>query len=155
MEALTACLQEITTAEGYKHDLETSVFRGRVIFGDSDPLPMLSLLDVPIPLEPTEAPKGSGDNKGGWELIIQGFVNDDKGNPTDPAHVLMADVKKRLAIERCEDRDFNLFGMGNHITGLEISQGIVRPPDEISSRAYFWLSITLIIVEDLTNPYED
>ena len=28
--------------------------------------------------------------------MVQGFVDNDSNNPTDPAHMLMADVKKRL-----------------------------------------------------------
>jgi hypothetical protein len=163
MDALTAILQEITIANGYKHDLGESVFRGRAIFGQNDPIPMVSILDVPIPLEPVVTPEGGSESKGGWEIVLQGFVKDDKVNPTDPGHFLMADVKQRLALEKKKEADFELFeldtpetiGMGQHVVKLEMSSGIVRPPDEVSAKAYFWLTLTLTIVEDIADPYED
>jgi len=34
-----------------------------------------------------------------WQLIVQGFVDDDHANPSDPAHVLAADCQKALAKE--------------------------------------------------------
>jgi hypothetical protein len=40
----TEALKEITVANGYAHDLATSAFRGRVIFGENDPVPMVSIL---------------------------------------------------------------------------------------------------------------
>ena len=117
------------------------VFRGRVVFGEDDPLPMFSILEAPIPLD--QVPSGA-DNTGStglWELLIQGFVDEDHKNPTDPAHYLMAACKERLAIEKARNRDFQILGLGKHVTGLDIGAGVVRPPDEISAKAYFWLKI--------------
>jgi hypothetical protein len=48
-----------------------------------------------------------------------------------------------------------IFGLGNFVIGMRIGSGVVRPPDEISAKAYFWLTITLDMVEDLADPYED
>ena len=144
----------------YTQDLKNSVFRGRVIFGENDPLPMVSILEVPLPIDQVVAPTGSPASSGAWELIIQGFSCDDHENPTDPAHHLMAQVKRRLVQERKKAQcimspEKGIFGMGNHVTDLQISPGVVRPPDELSAKAYFWLAITLKLVEDLDNPYED
>lgn len=155
LKNLTASLEQISIADGYKHDMDGSVFRGRVIFGEGDPLPMLSILEVPIPLDQTPSPSGSTDSKGLWELLIQGFVLDDPENPTDPAHVLMADVKKRLAVERRRYHDYQILDLGEHVTNIFIGAGTVRPPDEISSEAYFWLNISLEVVENHFDPYED
>lgn len=157
--ALTEALKEINTANGYATELNERVYRGRVIFGETDDIPMLSVLEVPIPLDQLPPPADSEFSSGGWELMIQGFVEDDEENPTDPAHVLMADVKKRLAKEKRKalemEPEKGIFGLGNFVIGLRIGSGVVRPPDEISAKAYFWLVISLDMVEDLSDPYED
>lgn len=159
LKAMTAALKEISVANGYATDLDEKVYRGRVIFGENDPEQLLSILEVPIPLDQTPPPTDSEFSSGGWELMVQGFVIDDAENPTDPAHVLMADVKKRLAKEKRKalemEPEKGIFGLGNFVTGLRIGSGVVRPPDEISAKAYFWLTITLDMVENLADPYED
>lgn len=164
LEAITDALKEITPDNGYKHDLSESVFRGRTWYGEDDPLPLVSILEDPLPINQDMAGQGArGDgteSKGGWTLLVQGFVEDDKVNPTDPAHHLMADVKKRLAIARKRTSSahahnrYNLFGMGGAVESLSIGAGVVRPPDyDVSSKAYFWLTITLTLVEDLEDPF--
>lgn len=129
-------------------------FRGRVIFGDDDPLPMFSILEAPIPLDQVPSAADNTGSTGIWELLIQGFVDEDHKNPTDPAHYLMAAAKERLAFEKARNRDFDILGLGKHVTGLDIGAGVVRPPDEISAKAYFWLNVSLTIAEDLLKPYE-
>lgn len=152
LKSVTSALQQITPENGYKFDLSKSVFRGRAAFGDDDPLPMVSILEVPIPPEQTKPPLDAKDASGDWDLIIQGFLPDDFENPTDPGHMLMADVKKRLALERVKLNDGEAFGI-EAITRLTIGPGTVRPPDDISAKAYFWLSFTIGVVEDQKDPY--
>lgn len=155
-KAISAALKEITPANGYVHDLSASVFRGRNIFGESDPLPMVSILEAPIQPDAPRLPDGGTTQNAEWELVVQGFVEDDKFNPTDPAHRLLADVKKRLALEAKKyvpGEGYNMFGMAGKLTKLWIGPGVVRPPDEISSKAYFWLTIRLGLVEDMEIPY--
>lgn len=158
--ALTTALQEIRPANGYVNDLQTKVFRGRLIYGENDPLPMVSILEPPVPIDPIA--NAGGTIAGDWDLLIQGFVKDDHKNPTDPAYVLLADVMKRLGIEqdrRDGGRSLNILGfgggkgLGNEITKMTIGHGIVRPADDISARAYFWLTLTLNTAEDLKNPF--
>jgi len=158
---LTAVLEEITVANGYAVDLEGKVFRGRAIYGESDPLPMVSILEVPIPIDQRPAPGDSTYGSGGWELMVQGFAADDRDNPTDPAHIMLADVKKRLATERkklswgpTQGSTAGILGLGRTITNFAIGPGVVRPPDEISAKAYFWLTIELELAEDLEDPYQ-
>lgn len=157
---LSAVLGEISIANGYLNDVPfENVFRGRAIFGDDDPLPMLSILEVPIPLDQREPPIDATLSSGSWELMVQGWVKDDKQNPTDPAHPLLADVKKRLAIERAKANEMDnpedgILGLGNHVTKLRIGPGVVRPPDQLSAKAYFWLTITLDLAEDLADPLD-
>ena len=52
-------LKEISTANGYHTELNEQVYRGRVIFGENDPLPLASILEVPIPLDQTPSPTDS------------------------------------------------------------------------------------------------
>lgn len=155
---LTDALKEITIANGYRVEIGQNVFRGRLFYGDESPVPMLSILEVPIPLDQIPTPPNATVSSGQWELILQGWTKDDKANPTDAAHVLMADVKRRLALEKKkalgEFNDDGIFGLGRGVTGMYIGAGVVRPPDEVSSKAYFWLTITLDLAEDLEEPYE-
>lgn len=157
LKAMQAALEEITPANGYASDLTGAVFRGRNVFGDTDPLPLVSILEAPDPINPLSSPKDSGDQKGNWALLIQGFVTDDIDHPTDPAYILMADVIKRLALEKKKATDYKSFGidLGKHINNIELGTRVVRPPDESSNKAYFNLSIILDVVESLTDPYED
>lgn len=176
MKALTTCLEAIVPAlnNTYQSDLRPyvddggqtihRVIRGREIFGESDPLPMISILEPPIPIDQLFARAADAtDSKGDWEILIQGFVKDDKANPTDPAHILMADVKQALAKEKGRKAPgkhiADIFGMGdnggkgNVITGMQIGPGVVRPPGELSAFAFFWLTLTLQIHEDIEQPF--
>lgn len=157
LKAMQAALEEITPANGYATDLTGAVFRGRTTFGDTDPLPLVSILEAPDPINPLASPKDSGDQKGNWALLVQGFAVDDMDHPTDPAYVLMADVIKRLAIEKRKLTDYKVFGsdLGKFIVNIEMGTRVVRPPDDSSNKAYFNLSIILDVVESLTDPYED
>lgn len=153
LKNLTDLLEGITPANGYEHDLAAAVFRGRLKYGPKDPIPMISILEAPIPQEPNVARGENVGSTGPWEILIQGFVDDDHNNPTDPAHILMAEVKKRLAENKREDRGHNMLGMGGRVTDMHIGQGSVRPPDEVNDRAFFWLTLTLRVAEELDKPY--
>lgn len=163
LKDLTALLQGITLANGYQHDLSTvdgvlRVYRGRTSFGRETEMPVVNILE---PLNPDREPATTDYGlvqKDRWVLLIQGWAQDDEENPTDPAHLLMADVKKRLAeIIKDATQPFQpttpLYMLGGKVTGLSIEPGTVRPPDENSERAFFFLRIVLDVVEDLGDPY--
>jgi hypothetical protein len=152
LKALTSAL-EVIVPTGHTDDLTGKVFRGRDLFGDDDPVPMLSILEATQEKGLLTPPRGSTVYQGPWELLIQGFVDEDRLHPSDPAERLLADVRMALIKERLRDTDFNILGMEGKVSGLEISQGVVRPPDDISGKAYFWLRLTLTIVENLADPY--
>ena len=166
LHALTDALKEITVTNGYESDLadfdpgdgydKPRVFRGRAWFGEDDPIPMVSILEADISDEISGAPMNVGAGRYEWPLMVQGFVNDDSTNPTDPAYVLAADVVRRLTVEakrrRTEDRtEFDILGIGsrgaNKVVGLRVGQPVVRPADDISAKAYFGLVVTLTTVE--------
>lgn len=159
LKGMTAALAEITPAAGYQHDLSPTpeypqgrVFRGRTVFGDSDPIPMVSILETPIPPDQVKMPNNSPLVTGLWELELQGWVEDDRQNPTDPAYRLCADVKMRLAKANVEGMDGGVFGI-KRCDRLEIGPGIVRPPDMTSDKANFWLTIRVFVTEDASDPY--
>ena len=158
-KALTTHLETyLTPAEGSSFDMTDRVFRGRVRFG-SEPIPMLSLIQAPeIDIETLGA--GQGIKRSEGKLYnIQGWVEDDVANPTDPAHALMAEVKK--ALSRIVDPDSEQYMLKNQnpsgrgmFSELDVSMGLVRPPEQgISDKAYFWLPVRIGFVEILSDPY--
>lgn len=166
LHAITDALKTITPANGYAHDLSdytdqgetmSRVFRGRDVFGFNDPRPMVSVLEHPRALDALLGPDGATDRVAPWELLIQGFVNDDPENPTDPAHLLVADVIKALALEAAKPH--NILGLGFRMPavaagGMKIGSPVCRPADdEISSVAFFFLTIALDLVEDVADPF--
>lgn len=156
LKNLTTLLAGITPANGYTHDLSGKVFRGRTIFSDNDPVPMVVILEAIEQQQAARAdqPSGSGLSNTPWELLLQGFAEDDQFHPTDPAHLLMAEVKKRIATHKAENgRTRNLLDMGGKVVDLKISPGVVRPADEVSNKCYFWLKLSVHLVEDLSDPY--
>lgn len=153
--ALTQVIQSVNPDNGYRHDLSQSVFRGRVIFGAKDAVPMVSILEAVKEQDGLEAPPDSPMFKGVWPLLIQGWAEDDRdGNPTDTVQRLMADVKKALALHRAEcGRTRNYLGMDGLVDAMIFSQGVVRPSDEVSDKSYFWLRLDLTLVENMLDPY--
>lgn len=164
LKALTAHLEsEISIAHGYKHDLAGAVFRGRMRFDDADPLPMIALLEG---MNPDRFPNRAGsedhietDQRDNWTIDVQGWAVDDKNNPTDAGYELMADVKKALGQIVMED---SVQGIGLHenymlgglILDLEYEPGTVRPPDQPSAKAFFWMRVILKFSENVNDPFD-
>ncbi len=167
LHALTDCLKTITPANGYQSDLSDfdpgdgvmtpRVYRGRMYFGDSDPLPMVSVLEGVSPAEePVEPPVNAVVSEYDWPLLVQGFVADDRANPTDPGYTLLADVRKRLVQEkkRRVGHSRNILGFDEYkVVDLHVGPGVVRPSDDVSAVAWFWLSLTLTIMDNADDPY--
>jgi hypothetical protein len=146
---------EVTPVNGYAFDLTGAVFRGRIAYGTDDPIPMVSILEGMMPdANPLTAGFGEEDQTDKWNLLIQGWVQDDDDNPTDPAHQLMASVKQALGKMRKLSNDLELKGTAFENVGyFVIGPGVVRPPDQLSSRAYFWQRITLTMIEQVDSPF--
>jgi hypothetical protein len=169
LRALTDALKTITPANGYQFDLSdfdpgdgvmtARVYRGRAWYGDDDPIPMVSILEGINPADDVaEAPVDTTTGEANWQILVQGFVNDDPEHPTDPAYGLLADIRRRIAAEkkRRVGDDLDPFGFGrgkNRITKVFIGSGVVRPADDTSAKAWMWLSLTLRIVENAAEPY--
>lgn len=147
--ALTDLLKTITPANGYTHDLSTSVFRGRDRFGDEAPDTMLSILEAPRPDPGREIGDLDRARNERWTLLVQGWCPDDSTNPTDPVYELMEDVECCLRQVTAEKSGGHPeypehYLLGNRITGLTFGPGVVRPPTEgISAKAFFYLPVQL------------
>ena len=169
MKSVTEALKSITPTSGYEHNFadftdsagrpSERVFRGRTFYGDNDPLPMLSILEDPRAEAPFNGPVGSSKAQNSFKLLIQGFTQDDKDHPLDPAYALSAEVIK--AIIAAAQSNTGILGLNQQkrapcVTGLSIGQPVHRPggrDDEISEHAYFLVGVTLQLAEDLTNPF--
>lgn len=155
LKALSDKIASVSSEDGYNYTLDGRVFRGRLMFGDDDPIPLVSVVEAPLPDDPIPAPNGSPHWVGPWNLYIQGWVDDDKDNPTDPAHRLMADVRKVIALERRNALPRNnILGMGGRVLDIRFGGCSVRPAEEfVSAYANFMLAVTLQIAENLDDPY--
>jgi hypothetical protein len=161
LRALTTHLEGITTDNGYAYDLDGRVFRGRAQFGDDIPLPCLSIIEAP---RPDEQPVVGGHERAywseDWTLLVQGWVEDDKINPTDPAYELKAAVEHRLSSilairnDRGTPLDPTAYRLGNRVSHIAIGPGMVSPPrPNISAKAFFYLPVVLKIAVSTTAPY--
>ena len=156
-------LEQINPANGSAFDLTGAVFVGRDLFGDSDPVPMLAILEDLDSPPPLPSQRDNTAWVGPYNLLIQGFVEAAKDNrPLAPAYRLAAEMQKRLAAEKVRVNRLpgrgptpNIFGMDGRVDSMSFSPAIVRPADgEISEKSYFWLRLSLGIVENLVDPYE-
>lgn len=160
MQVITDFLAtEVCPDNGYHNDLrgtgeQQRVFRGRAEYFNSDPLPCVSVLEGLNPDVDAKSPQQDRPSVGGswkqsnlWVLLVQGWVDDDRTNPTDPAYYLAADVQRALA-------KLAATRIGGVVESVRMEAPVVRPPDqEVSSKAYFWMRYVVRIVDDLAKPY--
>jgi hypothetical protein len=163
LKKLTQHLANITPTSGYQHNLGPtteypygSVFRGRAIFGQDDPVPMVSILEAPRSDVGSFAGENRSQRKEDWSLLIQGWAIDDKENPTDPVYALLDEVERHLfrLTATKEKTGSPLYPdeylLGKTVVGVTISPGIVQPAREnLSSKAFFYLPITVQLVRPL------
>jgi hypothetical protein len=163
LKALTAHLETVTIANGYYHDLAGRVYRGRALFGDSeeDKVPMLSLLEAPRAEIGLYADDEKNTKSEQWQLQLQGWVDDDVKNPTDPAYALAYDVQKCINRLTAVNRKGDLgepgkpkypdsYLLGRLVSGIEYSSPIIRPPTEgLSSKAFFYLPLRVGLVSEV------
>lgn len=158
LKRLTTHLQGITVANGFENDIGERVYRGRTSFGSETEIPALSLLESKPVDYGTYADEQKTVRMDSWTLLLQGWVEDDQENPTDPVYSLLADVEMRLAQvialnSNGKPKYPTLYRLGGLINGMTLAQPIVRPPDEgLSATAYFYLPIQVDLISDLENP---
>jgi hypothetical protein len=165
MKQLSLCVKQVNPANDCEFDLSDfvdsagrpaeRVFRGRTLFGDNDPRPMVVLLEDPRPADAVNGTSTSPAAVNQFRVLIQGFVEDDREHPLDPAYRLSAEIIRALV--RAKANRFDILGLGNKapcVMSLSIGQPVHRPPDdEVSSVAYFLIPVTLGLVENLETPF--
>lgn len=142
------------------YDLSSSVYRGRLEFGEEVPVPFIALLEAPRQIDPLGAGLGLTQNED-WGLLIQGFAKDDKKNPLDPAYDMLAWTQMRLARITAENSNGmrggkypNEWRLGGMAAEIRYQIPIVRPgKDNVSGTAYFYLPISVGTVTELTMPF--
>ncbi len=147
---------EVTVAKGYNFDL-TEVRRGKRNFGNELRLPAVAVLEN---FNPDRGPETIGADIGQMHkydqvYLLNGWADDTDlavgAEEGDAAHLLMGDVKKALGKLKQPRMRYGYFdGLAST---LNIEPGVVRPPDEQSSKAYFWMRIRMEVVEKVGDPY--
>lgn len=132
MQRLTVLLEGITPANGYDYDLTGRVFRGKSVFGASEIVPFVSILESLRP-DPTPLEAGAENvrREEDWELLIQGWATTTQANPTDALYNLKGALEHRLA--RMVTMDANGspkfpddYRLGRIINSARIGPGVVR-----------------------------
>lgn len=163
MKAITAQLQTITPANGYLHDMSDfkdeagrqmpRVFRGRVDFGESDPLPMLVVVEDPAAGETPNGNVSAGTAMNNFRVVIQGFVAD-ASHALDPAYLLSAEVIKALVAAKPRGDVLGLGKVMPCVTAMSIGQPRHRtPPGTSSDFTHFAVAVTLTLAENLEAPF--
>lgn len=163
LKRLSAHLEGITPANGYDWDMAGRVFRGRMFYGDDDPLPMIAILEY---LSPDIDLQVAGENRVArqetWIVLVQGFVQQHPQNPTDDAYQLKAAVERRLsetiATKNGDPAVPAAYMLGlpkDGIVHIAIGPGIVTVPREGPSSAYafFYLPVGITRAVELTDPF--
>lgn len=159
LKRLTAHMEGAVSAE-LGIDLAGRVYRGRMLYGKEMLLPSCSVLEAPRPSDGLPAGEEGVKRAEEWVLLVQGWVEDDAANPTDPAYNLKALVEQRLseiiAVKPNGRGPVNpaAYMLGRRISGMTIGAGVVRPPDgQISDKAFFYLPVTIRMAVDITQPF--
>lgn len=151
LTALTAHMQGLAPSNGYVNDLSEPgrVLRGRNLIGEEARRngPLLSFLEAPRPDLAVYAGSWDEMRKDAWTLLLQGIVEDDIENPTDPAHIFVDEVERHLsrliATKPSGSPKYpEEFLLGGLIADLQIAPPVVRPPEKgISASAFFFLPV--------------
>jgi hypothetical protein len=154
LKAITSQLETITIANGYQHDLDGKVHRGRPDYGNETEKPFVSLFEV----RPEENPNRADETvqKDQWIIGVQGAVIADTDHPTDPAHNLLADIKKSLAVvirpdyPNSRNPEHMFQGL---IVDMSVDGGICYCPQESQETAVCVVKLNIQLTENLENPY--
>jgi hypothetical protein len=166
LEGINPDNDDPATGDPYERDLTGRVFRGRSLLTIDDAQDALSIVEFPN--QDIFAPVGEHGivRMETWRLLLQGWPKDDPANPSDPAYAMKAQVEARLArlvseLKGGRGPEFpDEFMLGQHggkneLASLIIAPGVVRPPEDASSRlAMFYMPLVLGVRLNVADPYE-
>lgn len=160
IDTLSKHLGGVNPENDYYYDVKDKVFYGRAIFGSESIVPFLSILEPAKPADLAAAGEDKTRRNVRMDLMVQGFVPDDKVNPLRPAYEMMAEVELRLSelISTTEGRpDFkDSYRLANLANDVLIGQGVARPPTEkVSPTAFFYIPLTVVFTHDLKQPFAE
>lgn len=153
LKKLCAHLAQTPGYEGIK------VHRGKSIITAGEANDTLSILEAPRPIIGSPAGEAGLRRLESWTLLVQGWPVDDRENPSDPAYYMKAAVERWLTLIVAESpngvqRKDDLYRLGGDIASMIIGQGVVRPPEDASSRlAMFYLPLILEVTTNVSDPY--
>lgn len=163
LKKLTVHLEGITPDNGYDFDMSNNVFRGRQIYGDSDPLPLISIVEhLTADVSVEVAAENNVVHQERWVLLVQGWLDHKPANPTDDVYQLKASVEHRLArLIQMNDQGYPMYpseyllGIEDTITGISIGPGVVSVSirAEASAKAFFYLPLGISIALDVSDPF--
>lgn len=149
MKALTTHLEGMV-----EYDLLGKVWRGRTRPADESKQPFVILFEMPPEDDQSQADQRVATMP--WYIGVQGYITPDRVHPTDPAHELMAAVKKRLGV-LLEDGGASSIPdewmLGGLVEGIAVDGGMCFEDGETTNCCFFALKLTLTVVENLGNPY--
>lgn len=165
LEGINPTNVDPATGAAYDIDLRGRVFRGRSLLTIDDAEDAISILE--FPRQELVSPVGDHGivRQLSWQIMLQGWPQDDPENPSDPAYAMLAKCEMRLArlvAQKSNGRgamypDEYMLGLhdGQHeLTTLSIAPGVVRPPEDAASRlAMFYMPLVLGVRVDVANPY--
>ncbi len=147
----------VSVVNGYQHDLAGKVVRGRKFISADEALPMVSILENLNPDRlPTFAGESGGPNrqlKFDFNLLVQGWAKDDKNNPSAPVYNLMADVRKALNEISDHVNKPSSYLLGGLVNDMRMEAGTVRPPEQSTDLAFFWMHVVFSVTEYTADPY--
>lgn len=155
LKALTTQLETITVTNGYQHNMSGKVFRGRADFGNETQWPFIGVFEVRPDDNMNRADEST--QKDLWTLGIQGVIHSDTTHPTDPAHNLLADIRKALGQVLKPDTPVSrnpLHMFGGLVVDMTVDGGVTFNPEEFQGAAVCVLKVSIDLTENMENPYE-
>lgn len=158
LKKLTELAETITTANGYEFNLVPDtdkgkrVVRGKLVVGAELPLPLLALVED---INPDRQPEPAGYlrkvEKFQLRVLVQGWADDNKEEPTDALYNFQADVGKAFARINTEGDEFYM--LGGLVDAFYMEPGTVRPVLQPTELAFFWRRLFLTMTEYTAEPY--
>lgn len=148
-EYLTTVLQGITVAGGYRTDIGTTVFRGRLKH-DEDRVPYAVLIEGED--RPEENDGGRLDLTITQDFVLGAYVNCNVDNPNDAAHDAIKDIKKAVfTSDLARKAQAGARGGNGRVKSLAYRGKDIGPRADGKGIVFAVVHISVTFAEDLTD----